>query len=80
MIVAAAVIVDGEVKSLPAPARHHNIISQYPLTKGHTHGIQGFIDDKEGFVGRRRAAQIALEENQITKLNWPPTLFSEDLW
>lgn len=80
MIVAAAAIIDGQVRALPAPARHHHVLHRYPLTEGHDHGEQGFIDDQEGFVDRIKAAEIALLEKQIDKLNWPPNLYSEDLW
>ena len=79
MIVAAAVEIDGVVRALPAPARHHHVMHQYPLPD-HVHGEQGFIDDRRGFVGRERAGQIALDGGQIEKLRWPPRLFSEDLW
>lgn len=80
MITAAACVIDGQIMSLPPPARHHTILHKYPLTDGHDHGEQGFIDDQEGFVNRRRAAQIALEQGQIEKLISPPKLYSEDLW
>ncbi len=79
MIVAAACIVDGIVKSLPAPARHYTILHSYPLPE-HEHGEQGFIDDIHGFVDRKKAGQIAITEGQITEMKWPPRLFSEDLW
>ena len=79
MIIAAACVIDGEVVSLPAPARHHDIIRRWPKPK-HSHGEQGFIDDKLGFVSRREAAGIALEQGQIEALKWPGQLYSEDLW
>ena len=79
MIVAVAVMIDGEVVTFPAPARHYNILHKFPLPE-HEHGDQGFIDDKRGFVGRVEAAGIALRENGVTKLMSPPWLFSEDLW
>lgn len=79
MIIAAACIIDDKVETLPPPARHHHILHKYPLSN-HKHGMQGFIDDKWGFVNRTHAAQIALKEGQITKLQSPPRLFSEDLW
>lgn len=79
MIIAAAVEIDGVVRALPAPARHHNVIWKYPRPE-HKHGDQGFIDDRHGFVSRVAAGVIALQEGQIDKLKWPPELFSEDLW
>ncbi len=79
MIVAAAVIIDGKVLALPAPARHHHILHKYPMPEHH-HGEQGFIDDNNGFVSRAVAGGIALREGQIKVLTAPPNLFSEDLW
>ena len=79
MILAAAVEIDGVIRTLPAPARHHDVMKQYPLPD-HRHGEQGFIDHEIGFVDRRQAGRIALEEGQIDKMQWPPRLFSEDLW
>ena len=80
MIVAAACVIDNIIHSLPRPARHHTILHQYPLNKGYVHGEQGFLDDKLGFVDRKKAGEIAIKEGQIKKLNWPPDLYSEDLW
>ncbi len=79
MIIAAAVKIDYQIRALPAPARHHDILHKYPRPD-HTHGVQGFIDDQRGFVGREHAGEIALREGQIRELKWPPELFSEDLW
>ncbi|QPJ61682.1 MAG: hypothetical protein G3M70_07195 [Candidatus Nitronauta litoralis] len=77
MITHVAVIIDGEVVSMPKPARHHEILHKFPRAN-HNQGPQGFIDDKEGFVGRRRAATLAMEADQIEEINRP--LYSEDLW
>lgn len=77
MIIAVAVIIDGEVVPMPKPARHHEILHKYPKAK-HRQGTQGFIDDKEGFVGRKRAAALAMQADQIEEVNRP--LYSEDLW
>lgn len=83
MIVAAAIKLHGRVYGLPAPARHHHIINHmaafYDLATPIL-GVQGFIDDNEGFVDRETAGVIAVEQKQINRLNWPPELFSEDLW
>ena len=64
------------------PKRHHDVIrwaadhgSNIPVI-----GIQGFILSDGTFVDRIEGARIALESGQITKLNWPPELYSEDLW
>jgi hypothetical protein len=82
MIIAAAAMIDGEVKALPAPARHGDILHRWPVPN-FRHGTQGFIDDKLGFVTRKVACLIAHKEGQITKpkrTNPQDILFSEDLW
>ena len=89
MIVAAAIRrnMDGLVYSLPAPARHHDIIRYTKdLTSEPVSGrdTQGFIAvDQRGvrFVGRMEARDIALHiAKQITTPSHPTELFSEDLW
>ncbi|MFV1850163.1 MAG: hypothetical protein ACMZ66_05585 [Thalassospira sp.] len=75
-------MIDGEVKALPAPARHHDIIGRWPMPE-HKHGLQGFIDHEHGFVTRKAACRIAREEGQLvgrTKTGPKDILFSEDLW
>ncbi|AGS81133.1 hypothetical protein [Caulobacter phage Cr30] len=72
---------DDKVVVGPMPYRHHHIVniasqlgfrcSQYD---------QGFSVDGETFIDRIQAAKIAIETGQIQKLNWPPNLYSEDLW
>lgn len=82
MIVAAAMIIDGEVKALPAPARHHDIIAKWPMPE-HKHEAQGFIDSDFGFVTRGTAFVIASESGQLegrAKTAPKNELFSEDLW
>ncbi len=82
MIIAVAIRTEQDTYELPRPNRHHHVI--YELAKrGHAipiTGEQGFIDDQRGFVTREEAAQIALNQGQVTKLHAPPSLFSEDLW
>jgi len=79
MIIAVAVMIDGVIRALPAPARHHDVLHKYPMGD-HEHGEQGFIDDQEGFVSRERAAELALLDGQLDQLDWLLMLFSEDLW
>jgi len=82
MIIAVAIRTEQGFYDLPRPARHHNVINEL-AERGHAipiNGEQGFIDDQRGFVTRLEAAQIALAQGQIKKLQWPPELFSEDLW
>lgn len=85
-IKAAALLVGEEIVSLPAPARHHDIV--HLLYKTRRPGVsviapenQGFITDDDRFVGRHEALEIAKKANQITRLTSPHMgLFSEDLW
>ena len=78
-IVAVAVRTSaGVVYSLCDPYRHHNVLAFVDLKLGHVE--QGFLDSDGEFVNRIDAAQIALESGQIKKLQWPPRLYSEDLW
>lgn len=82
MIIAVAIRTEQDTYELPRPARHHDLIHKL-AEMGHTTpiiGEQGFIDDQRGFVTRKEAAQIALDQRQIKKLHVPPNLFSEDLW
>lgn len=43
-------------------------------------GEQGFVMSDGTFAGREEAAKAALEAGQITALQWPPNLYTEDLW
>jgi hypothetical protein len=80
-ITAVAIKLGNEIHSAPKPNRHHHIIQQLARQgiKPHT-GIQGFLTENKIFLNRSEAATVALSSGQITKLNTPPDLFSEDLW
>jgi len=83
-IVAAATKYKGTVYALPAPARHHNVmwmileLMPEPIFMGPE--TQGFITSKGVFVGRRRAAHIAVKSGQIEKPQISNHLLSEDVW
>lgn len=82
MILTAAIRQSGVIYTLPRPARHHDIIKHMVVDKGipaPITGEQGFIDDHEGFIGRKSAFVIALKCNQV-RLESMPKLFSEDMW
>lgn len=87
-IVSAALCIDGLIISAPRPARHHTLIHAFDkaylskLTEDRIVALdeQGFLTSTGRFVGRREAAGIALEARQIDRLNYPPQLYSEDLW
>jgi hypothetical protein len=83
MIIAVAVQTDdGWTMSLHPPARHADLIVKACKIRNMKpfRGKQGFINDKWEFLTREEAAKEAIECGQIEKLNWPPNLFSEDLW
>ncbi len=93
MIVASAIKVGSLVCTMPAPARHHDIIRQMSKQNVHDYSdeTQGFINDQGQFMNRRDAYQHALQCGQgtprrdITLNEKPnsydgPELFSEDLW
>lgn len=85
-ITAAAVLVDGDIYTMAAPARHHNIIHHMTgHLKMHQSGSweEGFITDTDFFVRRKPAMMIAENANQL--LERAPTgpkhtLYSEDVW
>ena len=83
-VVAAAISVNGTVYSLPAPARHHDVIRHMRMERGigpqDETWEQGFLLSDGRFARRKAAASVALRAGQIEKLNWPPNLYSEDLW
>jgi len=67
----------GKVWSVPRPGRHDAVIA---LMGGILGGEQGFILDDDSFVGRKKAADLALASGQISELQHPPNLYTEDLW
>ena len=70
---------DGTVHTLPRPARHNDIIGQRHVRMDEA-TVQGFLLEDGDFVNRVEAAAVALESGQVKQLNWPPQLYSEDLW
>jgi len=75
----AAILLDGEVYT---GRRHHNIIHDLAGRgfKTPIGGKQGFVTDAGRFVDRIEGAVIAIKSGQIQKLQWPPLLYSEDLY
>lgn len=88
MIVAAAIIYDGVVWTLPRPARHHHIIQKHVEETGKSgSGEQGFVDEHGVFYKRQAATLHALACGQELvvredrpKLRVGLRLFTEDLW
>lgn len=69
--------------TLPAPARHHHVLHSLAalgLPCSVSVENQGFLLEDGTYIDREPAGVIAVESGQIEKLNWPPQLFSEDLW
>ena len=93
MIIRAAIKCRGTVYSTTPPNRHHHILHRFtpPLRRDEVE--EGFIDDKEGFVGRHEALCIVVACGQDLRFNKGSDvamkdrfcdpqhgLFSEDLW
>jgi hypothetical protein len=83
-IVAAAIVQNGKVWSVPAPGRHCDVIQHMnncgvELTADLE--AQGFLTSNGVFLTRTEAKQTAIESGQL-KTNNPilKELFSEDLW
>lgn len=84
-----AIQFDDKVWSLPAPNRHHHIISMIALTNGigiNGPDVQGFLDSNGTFLSRRGAMQLAKDNGQLNRRPMPAgyyqgnELYSEDLW
>ena len=75
----------GEIWTLPAPARHHNVFRIMPESMSskemNSQTEQGFETNLRPFVDRKEAKKIAREADQLldraSNLN---ILFSEDVW
>jgi hypothetical protein len=81
-IVSVAISAFGVVASLPAPARHGDVLRKlYEFNEiAVRHDRQGFLTNTGRYVNRRDAAVIALAARQVDKLIAAPDLYSEDLW
>ena len=85
-IVAAAILHDGRVYVLPAPARHHDVMRSMLEThnvKASGASEQGFVTDTGKFVRRKPALIIAEHAKQIIpgrKVSGLCELYSEDVW
>lgn len=84
-IVAAAIMYQGKVYSLPAPARHHDVIRHIAEATGETsigENEQGFLDDLGQFLRRRPAMLVAQRAGQLLSNRAPVLreLYSENVW
>lgn len=80
---AAAIRYEGEIYTIPRPARHHDItflMSELGLGPD-TMRDQGFVTSTGRFVDRKEACEIAKAAKQIKVKTGPShVLFSEDVW
>jgi hypothetical protein len=83
MITRVAIRYRGTVYSLPKPNRHSDVI-KYMISEGQDAlaGEQGFMTDRDEFLGRRNAHDHALACGQVSEGNLvrPGSLSSDDLW
>lgn len=82
-IVAAACQVDGLTFSMPAPARHHDVLQAMHVAGVNPHSAsQGFLDHRGVFVGRRAAMIVAYQWGQLEDGEFEDggDLYSEHLW
>lgn len=83
-IVAAACRWQGEVYSLPAPARHGDVMRHINRHADADAIIvpddQGFLTSKGRYVNRFEARDIARLGGQAKSPQHPDQLFSEDVW
>ena len=82
-IVAAACQIGGLTFSMPAPARHHDVLWSMSACGIPRHPAeQGFLDHRGVFVGRKAAMIVANNWGQLADGEFDPDgqLFSEHLW
>ena len=89
-IVCAAIEHEGEVHTLPAPRRHHDILlsaleydASGPSVIARSRlasGRQGFLTSNGRFVSREEARSIAILSGQCPRPMHSEQLFTEDLW
>lgn len=75
---------DGQVVTLPRPARHQDIVS-HMMANGFAleqieKGEKGFTTDTMPFVRRQPARRIAEKAGQMIQSLHPSQLFTDDLW
>lgn len=82
-IVAAACQIDGLTFSMPAPARHGDVLWSMSVCGANPHlATQGFLDHRGVFVGRKAAMIVANNWGQLKPEEFADggELFSEHLW
>lgn len=81
-VVAVGIRNRGLIITLPAPARHGDVLKPLWQMNGDivAPDDQGFVTSTGRWVDRIEAAGIAKAAGQIETLYAPPWLFSEDVW
>ena len=86
-IIGPAILFEGEVYAMSAPARHNDIFAQYAeehngvITCKLSSGVQGFITSKGRFVNRFEGMEIAKIAKQVQRYTGSSKeLFTEDMW
>lgn len=83
-VLAAAIVYERRVWTLPAPCRHHDLIEAIYNSNGKgVNGteLQGFVDSNGAFLTREQAFVLAKAAGQLIDSRSPgPVLFSEDVW
>lgn len=84
IVIAAAVLQDGKIYTMPPPKRHNDIIHAMSRTEGLervTSEQQGFLLSNKTFATREEARLVADEAEQTSDRDkHQEKLFSEDLW
>jgi hypothetical protein len=78
-IVGVAYFHNGQLFSLPRPARHCHLVWAYGDMPN---SASGFVTNNDWFVGRKTAWRVADKADQIIPREGqiPGTLYSEDVW
>jgi hypothetical protein len=80
-ITGVAIRVAERVWQLFWPCRHCHVLHMLSQTVGDIgEHEQGFVTSTGRFVDRIEGAEVALRAGQTARLQWPPSLYSEDLW
>lgn len=84
-IIAAAILVNAVIVTLPPPSRHQNLVLAAETSGIRAGDIEekhrGFLTSQGRFVDRREALELAYPQNQTFKKPIPhAVLTTEDLW
>jgi len=82
VIKAVAAKFEGKVYWALPPASHDAVLLKIVEETGKSPegAVQGFVTDKDVFVDRLEAVEVARKADQIDEAKWPPFLYSDDLW